>query len=365
VTALANVVVAPYVAFAQPATTVHRIGILSSGTPPPGLLEQLTDGLRESGYIEGRNLVIESRSAEGRNERLDALADDLVRRKVDVIVTINTPAALAAKRATTTIPIVITRIGDPVKSGLVRSLAEPGANVTGLSFTAVDVAPKQLQLLREILPTLTLVGFAWYADNPAATAGVDALETAANQMHVASVRLPLRASKAIAETLQSAAKKRIQALVVFEDVWLTNQRAEIVNAASRHSLPVVSLYKDFPEVGGLFAYGASPEVIYRRTAYYVDRVLKGSKPADLPIEQSTKFDLIVNLKAAKVLGLTIPPTLLIRADRVIEWSNMEPCAWCHKDAPMPTYLHGVPYTSTNAPSRSSTAMRVMNDNCPM
>ena len=318
VTALASAVVRPSVASAQSGTKIHRVGILSSGTPPPGLVEQLTEGLREAGYIEGRNLVIESRNAEGRNERLGALADDLLRRKIDVLVTVNTPAALAAKRATTTIPIVITRIGDPVKSGLVRSLAEPGANLTGLSFTAVDVAPKQLQLLREIIPALRLVGFAWYADNAAATAGVEALEAAASQVHLASTRLPLRASSEIAGTLQNAAKERVQAIVVFEDVWLTNHRVEVVKAASRHSLPVVSLYKDFPEVGGLFAYGASAEVVYRRTAYYVDRILKGAKPADLPIEQPTKFDLIINLKAAKVLGLTIPPALLVRADRVIE-----------------------------------------------
>jgi putative ABC transport system substrate-binding protein len=314
----AALIAAPLAAEAQQAGRVHRIGILSSGSPPPGFLEQLDAGLRERGYVDGRNVHIELRQAQGRNEALAALAEELVQREVDVIVTLNTPAALAAKGATTTIPIVMTRVSDPIGSGLVRSLAAPGGNLTGLSFSAVEVAPKMLQLLKETISGLSLVGFVWYADNAAARAGIEHLEFAAMQIKLPFLLLPVRAQSDLAGVLGGAARRRVQAIVVFEDVWLTNHRVELVRTAATHSLPVVSLYKDFPEAGALFAYGASPAVIYRRTAYYVDRILKGTKPAELPIEQPTKFDLIVNLRTAKALGLTIPQSLLLRADQLIE-----------------------------------------------
>ena len=309
---------APLAAEAQPAGKVYRIGVLSPEVPPPGLLEGFQEGLRELGYTEGKNVAFESRHAEGKNERLAALADELVRLKVDVILTVNTPAAQAAKNATATIPIVMTRVADPIRMGLVPSLARPGGNLTGLSFTAVDLAPKQLQLLKEIFPEISRVAFLWYADNPAATMGVRGMEPAAAQMNLDFLRLPVRAPSDFRGAFLAAVRDRAGALVVFEDVWLTRHRGQILDLAAKHSLPVISLYKDFAEAGGLLAYGASPPAIYRRAAYYVDRILKGAKPRDLPIEQPTKFELIINLKTAKALGLTIPQSLLLRADQVIE-----------------------------------------------
>ena len=303
----AGLLAAPLAAEAQPAGKVYRIGVLSPEVPPPGLLEGFQEGLRELGYTEGKNVAFESRHAEGKNERLAALADELVRLKVDVILTVNTPAAQAAKNATATIPIVMTRVADPIRMGLVPSLARPGGNLTGLSFTAVDLAPKQLQLLKEILPEISRVAFLWYADNPAATMGVRGMEPAAAQMNLHFLRLPVRAPSDFRGAFLAAVRARAGALVVFEDVWLTKHRGQILDLAAKHSLPVISLYKDFAEAGGLLAYGASPPAIYRRAAYYVDRILKGAKPSDLPIEQPTKFDLIINLKTAKALGLTIPP----------------------------------------------------------
>jgi putative ABC transport system substrate-binding protein len=309
---------APFTSEAQRAGRVYRIGILSPDVLPPGLLDHFQAGLREVGYVEGKNVIIESRNAAGNNERLASLVDELVRLKVDVILTVNTPVAQAAKNATATIPIVMTRVADPIKSGLVPSLAHPGGNLTGLSFNAVDIAPKQLQLLKEILPGISRVAFLWYADNPAATMGVAGMEPAATQIGLQFLRLPVRAPSDFLGAFQAAARRRAEALVVFEDVWLTKHRVQILDLAAKPSLPVISLYKDFAEAGGLLAYGASPAAIYRRAAYYVDRILKGAKPSDLPIEQPTKFDLIINLKTARALGLTIPPAVLLRADQVVE-----------------------------------------------
>jgi putative tryptophan/tyrosine transport system substrate-binding protein len=264
------------------------------------------------------NTIIEARNAGGRNDRLPTLADELVRLPVDVILAVNTPAAQAAKNATATIPIVMTRVADPIKSGLVPSLANPGANLTDLSFSAADVAPKQLQLLKEMLPRIARAAVLWYADNPAATMGVDGVEHAAAQVALHLFRVPVRAASDFLRAFEATARTRAEAIVVFEDVWLTRHRVAIVSLAAKQSLPIISLYKDFAEAGGLFAYGASPSAIYRRAAYYVDRILKGTHPKDLPIEQPTRFELIINLKTAKALGLTIPPSRLARADQVIE-----------------------------------------------
>jgi putative ABC transport system substrate-binding protein len=309
---------APSAIEGQAVRKTYRIGVLSPEVPPPGLLEGFRHGLGELGYVEGKNVLIESRNAEGNNDRLAALADELVRLKMDVILTVNTPAAQAAKNATATIPIVMTRVADPIQSGLVPSLAHPSGNLTGLSFTAVEVAPKQLQLLKEILPGLSRVAFLWYADNPAATMGIRGMEPAADKIGLRFLRLPVRVPSDFVGAFQAAARGRAEALVVFEDVWLTKHRAQILNLAAKHSLPIMSLYKDFPEAGGLISYGASPPAIYRRAAYYVDRILRGAQPRDLPIEQPTTFELVINLKTAKALGLTIPPSLLARADQVIE-----------------------------------------------
>jgi putative ABC transport system substrate-binding protein len=312
------VLVSPLAASVQPAVRVYRIGVLSPDVPPPGLLEGLREGLRELGYVEGKNVGIESRDAGGKNERLAALADELVRLKVDIILTVNTQSAQAAKKATATIPIVMTRIADPVKSGLVTSLSHPGGNLTGVTFLPDELGAKQLQLLKEILPSLSRVAALWYADNPGAIFHINGMESAASQLSLQFLRLSVQESSDFPGAFQVASRNRAQALVLNDDAMITNHRAQILNLAAKHSLPVMSLYKDFPEAGGLISYGASPPAIYRRAAYYVDRILKGTRPRDLPIEQPTTFELVINAKTAQALGLTIPPSLLARADQVIE-----------------------------------------------
>ena len=313
-----SLALAPVAAAGQQAGKVYRIGVLSAEVLPPRLLQSFQEGLRELGYEEGKNLAIESRDAGGKNERLAALADELVQLKVDIILTVNTPPTQAAKNATATIPIVMTRVADPIKSGLVPSLARPGGNLTGVSSSSVDSAPKQIQLLKEILPGTSRVAILWNGDNPASSLGVGGLEQAAAQVGLRALRLPVRAPSDFLGAFQAAAQGRAEAAVVFEDVWLTKHRVEILNLAAKHLLPVISLYKDFVEAGGLLAYGASLPAVYRRAAYYVDRILKGAKPADLPIEQPTKFDLVINMKTAQALGLTIPQSVLGRADEIIQ-----------------------------------------------
>jgi putative tryptophan/tyrosine transport system substrate-binding protein len=309
---------APLAAEAQQAGTVYRIGILSPEIPPPGLVETVRDELRQLGHIEGKTLTIEARHAEGRNERLPALADELLALKVVAILAVNTSAALAAKRATTTVPIVIARVADPVKSGLVASLSRPGGNVTGVSFMPDVIAVKGLELLKEALPRLSRAAALWYADNPGASIVVDEMQPAAIQLALTLQRLPIRRSSDLVDAFETAVRHRAEAIVVVDDALVTKHRVEIVSLAMKHSLPVLSEYKPFVEVGGLIAYGPSTAAMYRRAAQYVDKILRGTKPGDLPIEQPTKFDLFVNLRTAKALGITIPPSLLARADQVIE-----------------------------------------------
>jgi putative tryptophan/tyrosine transport system substrate-binding protein len=305
------------VAQAQSAPQGHRIGVLMHDGAPPGLLAAFREGLHERGYVEGENLTLELRNAAGKNERLSALADELLRLKVDVILAVNTPAAQAAKRATATIPIVITRIGDPVSAGLVASLARPGGNVTGLSFMHTEFSAKRLELLREILPGLSRVVGLFNADNPSHTPQIAELEHASAQLGLALLPLPVRDPSDLPGAFQAATRARAEALIVLDDTAITQQRGQILTLAATHALPVISRYKDFTEAGGLIAYGPSLPALYRRAAYYVDRILQGAKPADLPVEQPMKFELVINLKTAQALGLTIPPTLLFQADEVI------------------------------------------------
>lgn len=246
------------------------------------------------------------------------LAEELVRLRVHIILAINTPAALAAKKATSTIPIVITRVADPVKSGLVPSLSRPGGNLTGVTFIPNELGAKQLQLLKEILPRLSRVVALWNADNPGAAIQIREMEPSAARLGIELLRLPVRVPSEFLAVFEAAARGRAEAVFINDDAFMTRHRVQILELAAKHSLPVLTLYKDFVEAGGLIAYGASPPAIYRRAAVYVDKILKGTKPADLPIEQPTKFDLVINLKAAKALGLTIPASLLLRADQVIE-----------------------------------------------
>jgi putative ABC transport system substrate-binding protein len=312
------ILAAPLAAEAQQASKVHRIGVLSHDGAPPGLLEAFLEGLHELGYVEGKNITIELRNAAGKNERLSALADELLRLKVDIILAVNTPAAQAAKKATATIPIVITRIGDPVKSGLVPSLARPGGNVTGLSVNTPELAPKRIQLLREALPGISRVAALFHADNPGAILNMEEAGRASSKLGLQFLRLPVRGPSDFPGAFQAATRARAEALVVIDDGAVTQHRGQILTLAMNHSLPVVSIYKDFAQAGGLIAYGPSLPALYRRAAYYVDRILKGAKPSDLPIEEPTRFELVINLKTAKALGLTIPRSLLMRADQVIQ-----------------------------------------------
>jgi putative ABC transport system substrate-binding protein len=307
----------PLAAEAQPVGKVYRIGVLSPDVPPPGLLEEFKQELGKLGYMEGRNVVIELRHAARQPERLTVLANELVQRKVDVILTVNTVAAKAAKKTTTTVAIVMTRVADPVSTGLVSSLARPGGNITGLNFMPDELSAKRLEFVKEVIPGLSRVAVMWDARNPGPV--LTALEVASARLSLRCLSLPVRGSQEdLRGAFEAAARDRVEALFVVDDALITNRRVHILNLAAKHGLPVSSLFKPFVEAGGLMAYGPNTSTMYRRAAHFVDKILTGAKPADLPVEQPTQFDLIINLKTAKALGLTIPPSLLGRADQVIE-----------------------------------------------
>jgi putative ABC transport system substrate-binding protein len=311
-------VAAPLGAEGQQDEKARRVGVLSPETPPPGILEGFREGLRELGYVEGKTITIELRHAEGRNDRLAAMAAELVRLRVHAILAINTPAAQAAKNATAAIPIVITRVTDPVRTGLVASLARPGGNITGLSFQPEELSGKRIELLKEALPGVSRVAALWYMDNPGAAIVAKGLESSGGQLGLQVLRLPVQTVDDYVGVVEIAARGRAGALILVDDAFVTRHRSQILELAAKHSMPVFSLFMPFVEAGGLMAYGPSVRDMYRRAAYYVDKILRGARPADLPIEQPSKFELVINLNTAKALGLTIPPSLLGRADHVIE-----------------------------------------------
>jgi len=307
----------PFSARAQHAGGPRRIGILAQDLQP-GLLESFRAGLHDYGYHEGGNISIEIRNAEGRNDRLAGLAWELVQLKVDVILAVNTPAAQAAKKATSTIPIIIMRVADPIGSGLIGSLARPGGNITGLSFMPDVLAAKGLEMLHETLPQVTRVGALYRGDNPGAVVTIRETEKKCAQLGLQFVDRPVREPGDIAGAFAKFAEARTEAILVMDDGAMTKERHKVLDLAFRHALPVVSNYRDFAAAGGLFAAGPNLPALYRRGGYFVDRILKGAAPGDLPVEQPTKFDLVVNLRTAKALGITIPPAVLLRADEVIE-----------------------------------------------
>ena len=307
----------PLVTKAQQATASHRIGILAQDMEP-GLLDNFRAGLHDFGYVESKNITIEVRDAAGHNDRLPVLIADLLRLKVDVILAVNTPAAKVAKEATATVPIIIMRVADPVKSGLIANLAHPGGNVTGLAFLPELVTAKALEMLRETLPKVVHIGTLYRSDNPGALITVEETERRGAQLDLKFLRLPVHDPNDFAGAFAKAAEGHIETVLVIADGALTKQRREIVDLAFQHSLPVVSSYRDFAEAGGLFGSGPDLPSMYRRGAYFVDRIFNGTPPADLPVEQPTKFAMVVNLKSAKALGLTIPSVVLLRADEVIE-----------------------------------------------
>ena len=302
---------------AAQAPPVRRIGVLAQDLQP-GLLENFRAGLREFGYEEGKNISIEVRDAEGRSERLPELAADLLRRRVEVILAVNTPAAKAARTATVTVPIVIMRVADPIKAGLIAGLAHPGGNVTGLYFMPDVLTAKGLEMLRETVPSVSRVGALYRSDNPGAVLSIDETIRRSAELGLTFLRLPVRDPSEFAGAFDKAAASQIEAMVVMDDGAMTKRRHEIVALARRHSLPLVSAYRDLAAAGGLFAAGPNLPALYRRGGYFVDRILKGAAPADLPVEQPTTFDIVVNLKTAKELGITVPTSVLVRASEVIE-----------------------------------------------
>lgn len=306
----------PLAARAQQKKT-YRIGILSQDLQP-GLLETFRDELHKRGYVEGSDISIELRNAEGHNERLPALADELLKREVDAIVAVNTPAVQAAKKSTKTVPVVMMRVADPVKSGLVDSLARPGGNITGLSFMPDALGPKGVELLHEMLPKVTRMGAIYQGNNPGAVIIIDEVQRKGEQMGLKFVRLPVKGERDLAGAFETAAKEKAEALFVMDDGAMTEQRQRILGLAAKQGLPVVSIYRDFARSGGLIAYGPNLDVVYRRAAVYVDKLIKGAPAPSLPVEQPVNFYLAVNLKTAKALGLTIPQSILVRADEIIE-----------------------------------------------
>ena len=304
---------------AQQAGKIYTVGSLTAGTgaPIPGITT-LGDTLRELGWIEGKNIAFERRYAENRLDRLPALAAELVDLKVDVIVAAGTLAPLAAKRATTTIPIVMTAAGDPVGSGLVPSLARPGGNVTGLSLMVPDLGGKRLELLKELLPRMSRVAVLWNAANPYPALVFKETERAAQTLGIEVQSLEVREPNDFGHAFEAAERHQPDALIMVEDPLTIDFRKQIADFALTHRLPAMNGFRQFVDAGGLMAYGASLSDLLRRAAGYVDKILRGAKPSDLPVEQPTKFELIINLKTAKALGIENPPMLLARADELIE-----------------------------------------------
>jgi ABC-type uncharacterized transport system substrate-binding protein len=316
---------APLAAEGPQAGSVARIGYLAFSpleSPETRVsLDAFRQGLRESDYVEGQNIAIEYRSADGKIERFPGLATELARLKVDLIVAPNTPAARAAQQATTTIPIVASAMSDPVGDGLVASLARPGGNITGLTFLGPELVPKLLGLLREALPKVTRVAALWTPGELGKPTTRDMLkrtEAAARALGVQLQLVGVRGPDEFDRAFSTMTKERAEALLVFPSPLLYNERRRIVDLVTKHRLPSMFNAREQVELGGLIGYGASITDLLRRGATLVDKILKGAKPGDLPVEQATKYELVINLKTAKALGLTIPPSLLQRADQVIE-----------------------------------------------
>ena len=304
----------PLAAGAQQSRKMPRIGLLDYANFWAPLLEKLA----ELGYVEGQTIIFEYRGSEGQAERIAGLAQDLVQRRVDLIVTYGTPVTEAAKAATTTIPIVMVGIGDAVRTGLVTSLGHPGGNVTGNSILGPDIGAKRLQLLREALPSVARVAFLWNPQNASNVFQLENVQQAARELRLTLLSVPVHDPHELDDTLATMMKGRPHALMMTGDAVQQFLIGQIVQFAAARRLPTVFQVRENVTAGGLMSYGPSLPDLFRRAAAYVDRILKGARPADLPIEQPTKFELIINLKTTKALGLTIPPSLLARADQVIE-----------------------------------------------
>ena len=310
----------PLVFEAQPAAKVYRIGYVGNSSPSlePKLVGAFRDGLSHLGYVEGQNIHIEYRWAEGRYERFPEFMAELVQLKLDLIVVAGTPAALAAKQATTTISIVMAVVGDALEAGVVPSLARPGGNLTGISTVGPELEGKRLELLKQALPKLSRLAVLANPANPFVAVAWKQTQRAAEELHIKLHRVDVHQPEEFGHAFTVIAHDRPDALVVIADRFMLTHRAEILAFATKSRLPGMFPFWEFVEEGGLMAYGPSYPDMFRQSATYVDKILKGAKPADLPIQQPRKFELVVNLKTAKALGLTISPSLLARADQTIE-----------------------------------------------
>ncbi|HET7876457.1 MAG TPA: ABC transporter substrate-binding protein [Methylomirabilota bacterium] len=311
---------APLATQAQQTGKLYRIGFLGNSTAAleANLVGPFREGLRDLGYVEGRNILIEYRWAEGKYERFPALIGELIARKVDVIVTAGTPATLAVKKATTSVPLVMVAVGDPVATGIVASLSQPGGNITGLTSIAAEMEGKRLELLREVIPSVSHIAVLWNAASPLQVIAEKQTQAAAQVLRMKVLSLGVRTKEEIEDALAAIVRERPGALLVLADRLFLHHRARIMDFAAQQHLPGVHAYRELVEVGGLMSFGPSYADMHRRAAYFVDRILKGAKPADLPVERPATFELVINLKAAKALGLTIPQSVLLRATEVIQ-----------------------------------------------
>lgn len=305
---------------AQQAGKVHRIGFLGNSTAAleANLIGPFREGLRDLGYVDGRNVLIEYRWAEGKYERFPTLIAELIALKVELIVTAGTPAALAVKKATTSIPLVMIAVGDPVANGLVASLARPGGNITGLTSISMELEGKRLELLRDIVSKLSRVAVLWNPANPVAAILVKDAQVAAEGLRMKLQLVGVQAAEEFDNAFAAIVKERAGALTVLADRLFLHNRDRIVGFTAKRRLATVYAYRELVEAGGLMSLGPSYAEMHRRAATYVDKILKGTKPANLPVEAPLKFELIINLKAAKQIGLTIPQSVLYRADKVIK-----------------------------------------------
>jgi putative ABC transport system substrate-binding protein len=315
VTLTLSLLTAPLVAEAQPARKVPRIGFISD-TPGP-YAEAFRQGLRERGYIEGETIAIEYRWAEGRHDRLPDLVAELVQLQVDVLVPVGTQPSRAAKQVTSTIPIVMAQIGDPVGSGLVANLARPGGNLTGVSVLGPQISAKQLELLKQAVPTASHVAVLWNPTNHVHGAMWREIQLAAPALGVTLHSVVVQQPEDFESAFAAIRTAQVNALHVLQDHLLFSHRTQIVDFAAQSKLPAIYMYREWADAGGLIAYGASLREVHRRVAELVDKILKGAKPADLPVEQVMQLHLVINLKTTKELGLTLPPLLLFQADEMI------------------------------------------------
>jgi putative ABC transport system substrate-binding protein len=305
---------------AQQTGNVYRIGFLGNSTAAleANLVGPFREGLRDLGYVEGRNVLIEYRWAEGKYDRFPALIGELLALKVAVIVTAGTPATLAVKKATTSVPLVMTAVGDPVGTGIVPSLSHPGGNITGLTAISTEMDAKRLELLREVVPSVSYIALLWNAASPLQVLAEKQVQAAAQVLRMRVLSLGVKTEEEIKSALAVMARERPDALLVLADRLLLHHRVLIMDFATRHRLPGVHAYRELVEAGGLMSFGPSYADMHKRAAYFVDRILKGAKPGDLPVERPRTFELVINLKVAKALGLTIPQSVLLRGTEIIQ-----------------------------------------------